>query len=94
MPYFYKAFFNINFLKNMKKLLIIIFAFGLLLNFSFSNIAEARTVRVRGYYRRTTGHYVMPHYRTSPNKTKWDNWSTKGNINPFTGKKGYKNVWN
>jgi len=78
----------------MKKLLIIIFAFGLLLNFSFSNIAEARTVRVRGYYKPSTGRYVMPHYRTNPNRTKWDNWSTKGNINPFTGKKGYKSLWN
>lgn len=39
---------------------------------------------------RRNGTYVMPHYRTSPNSYKWDNWSSKGNVNPFTGRKGYK----
>ncbi len=78
----------------MKKIFVIIFTFVLLLSFSFSNIVEAKTIRVKGYYKPSTGRYVMPHYRTSPNSNKWDNWSTKGNINPFTGTKGYKNVWN
>lgn len=53
----------------------------------FSN-AEARTVSVRGYYKPSSGRYVMPSIRTSPNKTKIDNYSTKGNYNPYTGKKG------
>lgn len=48
-------------------------------------------VRTRSYVRRSTGKYVMPHYKTSPNKTKMDNWSTKGNVNPYTGHKGHKN---
>lgn len=78
----------------MKKIFVTIFALLMLSSFSFSNIVEARTIRVRGYYKRNTGSYVMPYYRTSPNRTKWDNWSTKGNINPFTGKKGYKSLWN
>lgn len=46
---------------------------------------------VRGYYRKN-GTYVAPHYRSSPNNTKLDNWSTKGNINPYTGKTGTKNL--
>lgn len=50
--------------------------------------AEAKTVRVKGYYKPSTGSYVVPSYRTSPNKTKLDNYSTKGNYNPFSGKKG------
>lgn len=33
---------------------------------------------------------VKSHVRTKPNKTKKDNWSTIGNINPYTGKKGTK----
>jgi hypothetical protein len=33
---------------------------------------------------------VKSHARTSPNNTKADNWSTIGNINPYTGKKGTK----
>ena len=42
-------------------------------------------------YSKKNGTYVMPHYRTSPNHNKYDNWSTKGNVNPYTGKKGYRN---
>ncbi|MFZ4799845.1 MAG: hypothetical protein ACOYMA_20300 [Bacteroidia bacterium] len=34
---------------------------------------------------------VKEHNRTAPNKTDKDNWSTKPNINPETGKKGTKN---
>src|SRR5688572_31518172 len=49
-------------------------------------------VRVRGYTRKD-GTYVAPHYRTAPNSTKADNWSTKGNINPYTGKEGTKPLY-
>jgi hypothetical protein len=34
---------------------------------------------------------VKAYSRTKANKTKKDNYSTKGNINPHTGKKGTKN---
>jgi len=36
--------------------------------------------------------YVQPHYRSSPNNTKSDNWSTYGNVNPYTGKVGTKKI--
>ena len=39
------------------------------------------------------GTYVAPHYQTNPNGTKLDNWSTKGNVNPFMGKPGTKEPW-
>lgn len=42
---------------------------------------------VKGYTRRD-GTYVAPHYRSSPNRSTLDNYSTRGNINPFTGKVG------
>ena len=42
---------------------------------------------VRGYTTKN-GVYVAPHRATNPNATKMDNWSTKGNVNPFTGKPG------
>ncbi len=58
-----------------------------------SNAVEARNVRVKGYYKPSTGTYVMPSYRTSPNKYKFDNYSTKGNYNPYTGKRGYVNSY-
>lgn len=44
-------------------------------------------VRVKGYTRKD-GTYVAPHYRSSPNSSKYDNYSTKGNYNPYTGEKG------
>ena len=34
------------------------------------------------------GTIVQPHVRTSPNQTRIDNYSTKGNVNPYNGKKG------
>jgi hypothetical protein len=77
----------------MKKIFVTIFVLLMLLNFSFSNVVEARTIRVKGYYKPSTGRYIMPYYRTSSNNSIWDNWSTKGNINPFTGKKGTINPW-
>lgn len=42
---------------------------------------------VSGYYRKN-GTYVQPHYRTNPNSTINDNYSTAPNVNPYTGKTG------
>jgi hypothetical protein len=44
---------------------------------------------VHGYTRKD-GTYVAPHDRSKPNHSKRDNWSTKGNVNPETGKPGEK----
>lgn len=46
-------------------------------------------VHVNGYFKRD-GTYVQSHYRTAPDFTKLNNWSTKGNVNPFTGEPGTK----
>ena len=45
---------------------------------------------VRGYYRKD-GTYVQGHRRSSPNSNRRDNYSTWGNINPYTLEKGYQN---
>jgi len=75
----------------MKKYILVLMLFvGLL---SFSTSVEAKTVRVKRYYKPSTGSYVSPSYRTSPNKYKFDNYSTKGNYNPYTGKKGYSSPY-
>jgi len=68
----------------MKKL-IAGFALALFL-FVSAGSAEARVVNVRGYYKPFTGTYVAPSHRTSPNNTRLDNYSTRGNYNPYTGK--------
>lgn len=50
-------------------------------------VCHAKSTRVHGYQKKN-GHYVQSHRRTSPDKTKSNNWSTKGNVNPYTGKEG------
>ncbi|MBI3335485.1 MAG: hypothetical protein HY001_03225 [Candidatus Portnoybacteria bacterium] len=76
----------------MKKVLTILLV-ALLLSITTVNLAEAAT-RVRGYYKPSTGSYVQPHLRSNPNSSRWDNWSSQGNYNPYTGKKGYRSWWN
>jgi len=58
----------------------------------FSTLGIADTY-VKGYTRKN-GTYVAPHYRSSSNSTAKDNWSTKGNVNPYTGKRGTKVISN
>ena len=54
-----------------------------------ASTAFARDVYVRGHTKRD-GTYVAPHHRTAPNHTRNDNWSTQGNVNPYTGQHGTK----
>lgn len=49
--------------------------------------ADARSLHVSGYHRRG-GHYVFSHHRTHANRTRRDNYSSKGNWNPYTGRVG------
>lgn len=67
----------------MKKLLLAAAAFSI---FASSALADQW---VNGYTRRD-GTYVAGHWRSSPNSTKADNWSTYPNVNPYTGKQGTK----
>jgi len=68
----------------MKKLLVL-FLFSV-----FSTLSLFSDVWVNGYHR-SDGTYVPGHWRSSPNGTDRDNWSVKGNRNPYTGKAGTKN---
>ena len=65
------------------KITLVLLAFSLLVP-SFVSAAS----RVSGYTTKR-GTYVQSYYRSSPNNTKLDNYSTKGNYNPYTGKSGY-----
>lgn len=47
---------------------------------------------VRGYTR-ANGTYVAPHMQTNPNSTRLDNWSTRGNVNPYTGQEGTRDPY-
>lgn len=70
---------------------IIFFLATLLISFlSLAQRKSSSDVYVNGYTR-SNGTYVQPHYRTAPNSTTTDNFSERGNINPYTGKIGTKN---
>jgi len=70
----------------MKKLLSLL----CILLLSLVAIAQtAPSTRVHGYVKKN-GTYVAPYHKTKPDRTQRNNYSTKGNINPYTGKKGYK----
>jgi hypothetical protein len=74
----------------MEKILAIIFSIALV--FGFISSVSAAT-RVRGYYKPSTGSYVQPYYRSNSDSSRFNNYSTKGNYNPYTGKKGYIDPW-
>jgi len=61
---------------------VVLFVFGLL--FALAAVADTY---VNGYYRKD-GTYVQGYYRTSPNSTTTDNYSSQGNINPYTSAAG------
>lgn len=69
-----------------------IFCMSMIIFFSLTSLSIAGTVRVKGGVTKT-GTYRQPSLRTVPNSTKLDNWSTRGNANPYTGKKGTVNPY-
>lgn len=55
-------------------------------------MSAGAATRTRGYATKR-GTYVAPHYSSSPNRTKLDNYSSKGNYNPYTGKAGARDPY-
>lgn len=47
---------------------------------------------VHGHVRKD-GTYVAPHYRSKPDSTAINNYSTSPNVNPYTGKTGTVNQY-
>jgi hypothetical protein len=58
-------------------------------NSGLSSSYEKGSHSVRGHIRKD-GTYVQPHHATNRNNTQRDNWSSKPNVNPYTGKPGEK----
>ena len=73
----------------MKKILSALLVISILI---FAGSAFAKDTYVKGY-NRSNGTYVQPHYRTSPDNSLHNNYSTKGNVNPYTGRKGTVNPY-
>jgi hypothetical protein len=73
-----------------RSLVTLCVAMSLLIAASIGLSAFAQGSRRVGGYTRRNGTYVKPHYRTRADRTQRNNWSTKGNRNPYTGKRGTK----
>lgn len=57
---------------------------------SYSSGTSSTGSHITSGYTKSNGTYVAPSHATNPNGTKADNWSSKGNVNPYTGKEGTK----
>ncbi len=57
--------------------------------FAAANSFAQTSTYVSGYTN-SNGTYVQGYYRTTPNTTRNDNYSTVGNVNPYTGSYGTK----
>lgn len=68
----------------MKRLIIITSIIMLIFGMTATVFAD---VWVEGYYK-DDGTYVQGHWRSDPDGNFWNNYSTKGNINPYTGEVG------
>lgn len=66
----------------MRLIIVVILALGAV-------NAWSQDVRVRGNVTKN-GTYVQPHMRTSPDGKFSNNYSSEGNVNPYTGELGYK----
>ena len=52
-----------------------------------SPLAAKSSNSVKGYVKKD-GTYVAPHYRTNPDSSTTNNWSSQPNVNPYTGQPG------
>lgn len=70
----------------MKTMLITLGLFTML----FCSTAKAQDTYIDGYVR-NDGTYVQPHHRSAPDSYMDNNFSTRGNINPYTRDRGTVN---
>lgn len=66
----------------MKKTFLLLF-----IGIQFGSTAYSGDTYVQGYTRKD-GTYVQGHHRTTPDNTINNNYTTKGNVNPYTGTEG------
>lgn len=64
----------------MKTIVILVLA-------SVFSVSASADKLVKGHIKQD-GTYVAPYVRSSPNNVQYDNYSTKGNTNPYTGERG------
>jgi hypothetical protein len=64
---------------------------ALALSCAFQSALAQKGSHVRGYTTKR-GTYVAPHTRSLPNQARTDNYGSKGNVNPYTGKVATRSV--
>lgn len=69
------------------KNIVCVLLFGV---FLFLGVSKAEAYSYTRSYYRSNGTYVNSYYRLTPNRYKFDNYSSRGNSNPWTGSRGYK----
>ena len=74
----------------MRKYFLILIVGMAALSFSNSSNSFASGSHYVKAHTTKKGRYVKGHRSTNPNHSKSDNWSTKGNVNPYTGRPGTK----
>jgi hypothetical protein len=57
----------------------------------FGTGSNSSSHSVQGHYN-SNGTYTQPHMRTNPNNTQMDNFGTRGNYNPYTGRSGTRSL--
>lgn len=60
-------------------------------SYHFGTGSKSSSTRVRGYTTRS-GHYVNSYHRTTRDSTQRNNYSARGNYNPYTGKTGTRSA--
>jgi hypothetical protein len=84
-------------MKHMKHIVVIILTSTLLASTTETfakneqQKGNSRSHSVKGHLKKN-GTYIQPHHATNPNYTQQDNWSSKPNVNPHTGKQGKRKV--
>ncbi len=64
---------------------------GLLSTFLTAQTTNPQSATTKAYTKKN-GTYVAPAHKTVSNSTQRDNYSTKGNSNPYTGKSGTRSA--
>lgn len=69
--------------------LVLIFLFSPVIHAKSTGSGSGGSHAVKGHVKKD-GTYVQPHHATNPNQSQKDNWTSKPNVNPYTGKPGTK----
>lgn len=65
---------------------------SLLIALCFLSGAAGAQTHVDGHWRKD-GTYVQPHYRSTPDQRRDNNYGSQGNYNPYTGQQGTRNPY-